>query len=142
MASLGKAMFKGDSGKHYRFKVFPLGTHFRKISGIYLIACRATALTADIDTRFSMWATPKISRSRSTSIARPKTSCGSGPIAYASSLTSRKNLVWQRNGTCFPPSVRRVMTERQVLCQSSIEGCHSMPFPIQWVRPLVSAAES
>ena len=41
MASLGKAMFKGDSGKHYRFKVFPLGTRFRKISGIYLIACRA-----------------------------------------------------------------------------------------------------
>ena len=41
MASLGKAMFKGDSGKHYRFKVFPLGTRFRKLSGIYLIACRA-----------------------------------------------------------------------------------------------------
>ena len=41
MASLGKAMFKGDSGKVYRFKVFPLGTRLRKISGIYLIACRA-----------------------------------------------------------------------------------------------------
>jgi hypothetical protein len=41
MASLGKAMFKGDSGKHYRFKVFPLGTRFRKVSGVYLIACRA-----------------------------------------------------------------------------------------------------
>ena len=41
MASLGKAMFKGDSGKQYRFKVFPLGTRFRKISGIYLIAYRA-----------------------------------------------------------------------------------------------------
>jgi hypothetical protein len=41
MASLGKAKFKGDSGKEYRFKVFPLGTRFRKISGVYLIACRA-----------------------------------------------------------------------------------------------------
>ncbi len=41
MASLGKAMFKGDSGKQYRFRVFPLGTRFRKISGVYLIACRA-----------------------------------------------------------------------------------------------------
>ena len=41
MASLGKAMFKGDSGTRYRFKVFPLGTRFRKISGVYLIARRA-----------------------------------------------------------------------------------------------------
>jgi hypothetical protein len=40
MASLGKAMFKGDSGTQYRFKVFPLGTRFRKMSGIYLFACR------------------------------------------------------------------------------------------------------
>jgi hypothetical protein len=41
MASLGKARFKSGTGKQYRFKVFPLGTRFRKISGIYLIACRA-----------------------------------------------------------------------------------------------------
>jgi hypothetical protein len=41
MASLGKTMFKSKSGNHYRFKVFPLGTRFRKISGIYLIAYRA-----------------------------------------------------------------------------------------------------
>ncbi len=40
MASLGKAKFKSKSGNRYRFKVFPLNTRFRKISGIYLIACR------------------------------------------------------------------------------------------------------
>ena len=40
MASLGKAMFKSKSGNEYRFKVFPLGTRFRKISGIYMIAYR------------------------------------------------------------------------------------------------------
>ena len=41
MASLGKATFKSKSGNQYRFKVFPLGTRFRKISGIYMIAYRA-----------------------------------------------------------------------------------------------------
>ena len=41
MASLGKTMFKSKTGKRYRFKVFPLGTRFRKISGIYVIAYRA-----------------------------------------------------------------------------------------------------
>ena len=41
MASLGRAMFKGDSGNQYRFKVFPLGAHFRKIGGVYMIAYRA-----------------------------------------------------------------------------------------------------
>jgi hypothetical protein len=34
-------MFKSKTGKQYRFKVFPLGTRFRKISGIYVIAYRA-----------------------------------------------------------------------------------------------------
>ena len=41
MASLGKAVLKGGSGKTYRFKVFALGTRFRKIGGIYMIAYRA-----------------------------------------------------------------------------------------------------
>jgi hypothetical protein len=40
MASLGKATFKSKSGIRYRFKVFPLNTRFRKIGGVYLIACR------------------------------------------------------------------------------------------------------
>jgi hypothetical protein len=40
MASLGKTKFKGESGKKYRFQVFPLGTRFRKVSGVYLIAYR------------------------------------------------------------------------------------------------------
>jgi hypothetical protein len=40
MASLGKTKFKGGSGKEYRFQVFPLGTRFRKVSGVYLIAYR------------------------------------------------------------------------------------------------------
>jgi hypothetical protein len=41
MASLGKAAFKGESGKQYRFRVFPMGTRFRKIGGVYAIAYRA-----------------------------------------------------------------------------------------------------
>ena len=40
MASLGKTIFKGRSGRQYRFKVFPLGTRFRKISGVYVVAHR------------------------------------------------------------------------------------------------------
>jgi len=40
MASLGTTTFKGRSGKQYRFHVFPLGTRFRKISGVYVVACR------------------------------------------------------------------------------------------------------
>jgi hypothetical protein len=40
MASLGKTKFKGQSGNKYRFHVFPLGTRFRKLSGIYLVAYR------------------------------------------------------------------------------------------------------
>jgi hypothetical protein len=40
MASLGKMTFKGRSGTAYRFKVFPLGTRFRKISGVYVIGSR------------------------------------------------------------------------------------------------------
>ncbi len=40
MASLGKTMFKSKTGRRYQFRVFPLGTHFRKISGIYVIAYR------------------------------------------------------------------------------------------------------
>jgi hypothetical protein len=41
MASLGKATYTDKAGKRYRFVVFPLDTRFRKISGVYLIACRA-----------------------------------------------------------------------------------------------------
>ena len=40
MASLGKAKFTSKSGNQYRFEVFPLGTRFRKIGGIYMIAYR------------------------------------------------------------------------------------------------------
>jgi hypothetical protein len=41
MPSLGKTAFKGQSGKQYRFKIFPLGTRFRKISGVFVVANRA-----------------------------------------------------------------------------------------------------
>jgi hypothetical protein len=41
MPALGKMSFKGKSGKAYRFKVYPLGTRFRKLSGVYVIGCRA-----------------------------------------------------------------------------------------------------
>jgi len=40
MAALGKMVFKGKSGKAYRFKVYPLGTRFRKVSGVYVIGSR------------------------------------------------------------------------------------------------------
>lgn len=40
MASLGRTVLKGRSGKQYRFKVFPLGTRFRSLSGVYVIAHR------------------------------------------------------------------------------------------------------
>jgi hypothetical protein len=44
MASLGKKVFKGKSGTEYRFKIYPLGTRFRKISGVYVIANRCQGL--------------------------------------------------------------------------------------------------
>jgi hypothetical protein len=40
MASLGKTILKGGSGKTYRFRVYPLGTKFRKIGGVYVITNR------------------------------------------------------------------------------------------------------
>ncbi len=40
MASLGNTKFKGQSGNEYRFRVFPLGTRFCKVSGVYLVAYR------------------------------------------------------------------------------------------------------
>lgn len=40
MAALGRIVFRGKSGKSYRFKVYPLGTRFRKISGVYIIGTR------------------------------------------------------------------------------------------------------
>jgi hypothetical protein len=40
MASLGKVTLMSASGEKYRFKVFPLGTRFRSISGVYLITQR------------------------------------------------------------------------------------------------------
>jgi hypothetical protein len=40
MASLGKTVLKGDSGKAYQFRIYPLGTRFRKIGGVYLITNR------------------------------------------------------------------------------------------------------
>jgi len=41
MAALGRVVFKGKSGKTYRFKVYPLGTRFRKISGVYIVGNRS-----------------------------------------------------------------------------------------------------
>jgi hypothetical protein len=40
MASLGKTVLKGESGNAYRFRVYPLGTRFRKIAGVYIITNR------------------------------------------------------------------------------------------------------
>ena len=38
MPSIGNTTFKGRSGRQYRFKVVPLGTRFRKLSGVYVVA--------------------------------------------------------------------------------------------------------
>jgi hypothetical protein len=40
MASLGKMTLTSTTDKRYRFKVFPLGTRFRSLSGVYLITQR------------------------------------------------------------------------------------------------------
>ena len=40
MACIGRMIFRGKSGTAYRFKVYPFGTRFRKISGIYVIGNR------------------------------------------------------------------------------------------------------
>jgi hypothetical protein len=40
MASLSRTVLKGDSGKTYRFRIYPLGTKFRKIGGVYIITNR------------------------------------------------------------------------------------------------------
>ena len=44
MASLGRKVFRGKSGTAYRFKVYPLGTRFRKLSGVYVVANRCQGL--------------------------------------------------------------------------------------------------
>jgi len=41
MPSLGKAVLKGKSGKAYQFQVYPWGTRFRKMSGVYVVASRS-----------------------------------------------------------------------------------------------------
>jgi len=41
MPSLGNTLFKGRFGKTYQFRVFALGTRFRKISGVYVITNRS-----------------------------------------------------------------------------------------------------
>jgi hypothetical protein len=42
MPSLGKTAFKGASGQVYGFKVYALGTHFRKLSGVYVVTTRSS----------------------------------------------------------------------------------------------------
>jgi hypothetical protein len=41
MPALGKTAFTGASGKAYRFKVYALGTKFRKLSGVFVVASRS-----------------------------------------------------------------------------------------------------
>ena len=41
MPALGKTAFKGASGRTYRFRVYALGTRFRKLGGVYVIANRS-----------------------------------------------------------------------------------------------------
>ena len=41
MASLGNTRLKGASGKAYRFRLYALGTRFRKMSGLFVITARS-----------------------------------------------------------------------------------------------------
>jgi hypothetical protein len=41
MALLGKMVFKGKSGRAYRFRVYPFGTRLRKVSGVYIVGNRS-----------------------------------------------------------------------------------------------------
>lgn len=41
MTSLGMTVLKGGSGKGYRFRVYPLGTRFRKKCGVFVITSRS-----------------------------------------------------------------------------------------------------
>jgi hypothetical protein len=43
MPALGKTAFKGASGQAYGFKVYPLGTRFRKLSGVYVVTTRSSS---------------------------------------------------------------------------------------------------
>jgi hypothetical protein len=38
---MGHAVFRGKSGQTYRFKVYPLGTKLRPLSGVYLVTNRS-----------------------------------------------------------------------------------------------------
>jgi hypothetical protein len=40
MPALGKTAFKGASGKQYGFKVYALGTRFRKLGGVFVVTSR------------------------------------------------------------------------------------------------------
>lgn len=41
MAALGKRSFRGQSGQAYPFRVYALGTRFRKLSGVYVVTNRS-----------------------------------------------------------------------------------------------------
>jgi len=43
MPALGKTAFKGASGQAYGFKVYALGTRFRKLSGVFVITNRSNS---------------------------------------------------------------------------------------------------
>ena len=86
MASLGNAIFKSKTGKQYRFKVFPLDTRFRKISGVYVIAYRGRGAAVGIGTRFSTWATPKTSRNRLRSTPKLRISYATGAQLHMRSV--------------------------------------------------------
>jgi len=42
MPALGKTILKGASGRAYAFKIYALGTRFRKLAGVYVITHRSS----------------------------------------------------------------------------------------------------
>ena len=111
MAVLGKMVFKGKSGTAYRFKVFPWGTRFRKISGVYVIGNRAHGASGGRHSCPSTWDIPRISRSRSMGIARPRILSIKELIASAFNRTLLRNPAPRRSGTLLRRFARCATTE-------------------------------
>ena len=101
MALLGKIKLTGRSGQQYRFRVFPLGTRFRKLSGVYVIANRSRRATGEL--RHTVvyvgntedFSQPFAAHRKANEFAQALRE----PIASACSRMNRKTLVGRRNGT-------------------------------------------
>ena len=105
MPSLGKATFKGASGKAYRFRVFALGTRFRNRSGGPATRMAGPDMSSSTSVR------PKISRSLLRSIARRTLSGSTAGIVSACCRMSRKSPDSRRRRIWLPRFIQCATTE-------------------------------